>query len=143
MDNNETYAPIRLEGGAFYKTIKSIEFTPVKEGEKIEVAVPKGKIYFWKLWGIIPLIPLRAKHNLYRASGSMFRFANLKDAAESKYRWYHYFLKNDTVYFKAVVDVYCSDYNNNVHKRFASNEAAMQYFNEVKEKCKKYENYLN
>ena len=143
MGNNERYAPIKLEGGAFYRSIKSIEFTPVQEGKKMEVAVPKGKIYFWKLWGIIPLIPLHAKHNLYKASGRMCRFAKLKDAAESKYGWHHYFLKNDTVYFKAEVDVYCSDYNNNVHKRFTSNEAAMQYFNEVKEKCKKYENYLN
>lgn len=143
MEDNKTYAPIRLEGGALYKSIKSISFTPVMELEKMKVAVPKGKIYFWKLWGLIPLIPLRANEDLYESKNLICRYANLKLAAETKYRYSHYFLKGETVYQMAEVDVYCSDWNNNMHKRFTTNSEAMKFFEDIKEKCKKHNNYLN
>lgn len=143
MEDNKTYSPIRLEGGAFYKSVKSVQFTPSYVLEKMKVVVPKGKIYFWKLWGLIPLIPLRSKHDLYRAKGLICRYAPLERAVESKYSYYYYFLKGETVYHKAEVDVYCTDGQNNLHKKFSSDREAMEFFEGIKEKCKKYENYLN
>lgn len=141
MENNKTYTRIELEGGSFYRDIKRIEFIPLKMLEEMKAAVPKGKIYFWKLFGLIPFIPLRAKCDLYKAHRLICRFGKLNDAVEAKYGYINYFIKGNTVYSKAKVNIYCTS-NSNVYKSFNTNDEAMKYFNEIKDKCKIYENYL-
>ena len=143
----KTYQPIKVEGKVFYENIKSMEFTPLKEIGGIELAVPRGKLYYWKLFGLIPLIPLRAKHNLYKDECPLrlCRFTTVKNAL---FNLYH-FWEDDWVvrigykiYYKARVDVYCNNAYNNMHAKFNTNEDAMKYFEDLKMKCEKCGNYL-
>lgn len=136
------YKAIKAEGNAWYKTIKSVEFKPLKEIEEMEVAVPKGKIFWWRLFGLIPLIPIRAKCDLYESNFLIVRFVGLKEAFETKYQYQEVFLKDNIVYSKARVYVYCTENRNNEYRYFETNEEAMKYFEDIKEKCSKCGNPL-
>ena len=142
----ETYNPIKVEGTAFYKSIKSISFKPLRKIEEMKVAVPRGKWFFWKLFGLIPLIPKRAKEDLYKVGWgeALFRFQPLKKAYELNYRYWDSFLnkKEKTVYHTAKVKIFCLDYMNDITKCFKTNQEAKKYFDDVKNKCKECGNDL-
>jgi hypothetical protein len=136
----ETYNPIKVEGTAFYKSIKSISFKPMRKIEEMKVAVPRGKWFFWKLFGLIPLIPKRAKEDLYKVGWgeALCRFQPIKRAHKLNYAYWDNFLneKEKTVYHKAKVEVSCLNYNNNKTKYFTTNQEAKKYFDDVRNKCK-------
>lgn len=143
----KTYQPIKVEGKVFYESVKNMKFTPLKEIGGIELAVPKGKLYYWKLFGLITLIPLRARHNLYKNESPcrLCRFTTVKNAFLNLC----HFWEDDYVvpigyklYYKARVDVYCNNADSNVYAKFSTNEEAMKYFEDLKMKCEKYGNYL-
>jgi len=136
------YKTIKVEGNAWYKTIKRVEFKPLKEIEKMEVAVPKGKIFWWRLFGLIPLIPIRAKCDLYKSNFLIVRFVGLEEAFETKYQYQEVFLKDNIVYSKARVYVYSTEDRNDKYRYFETNEEAMKYFKSIKEKCSKCGNPL-
>ena len=148
----ETYNPIKVEGTAFYKSIKSISFKPMRKIEEMKVAVPRGKWFFWKLFGLIPLIPKRAKEDLYKVGWgeALFRFQPLKKAYELNYkqdddyiyRWCEFFLNEGekAVYSKAKVVI--SYFEDNETFCFATNQEAKKYFDDVKNKCKECGNDL-
>ena len=141
----ETYNPIKVEGTAFYKNIKSISFKPMRKIEEMKVAVPRGKWFFWKLFGLIPLIPKRAKEDLYKVGmgEALFRFQPLKKAYELNGYWYSFLNENEkTVYAKAKVVISCLDYRNDEIKYFTTNQEAKKYFDDVKNKCKECGNDL-
>lgn len=143
----ETYHPIKVEGIAFYKSIKSISFKPMRKIEEMKVAVPRGKWFFWKLFGLIPLIPKRAKEDLYKVGygQALCRFQPIEKVHELKYASYwDSFLnkKEKTVYIKAKVEISCLDYRNNETKLFTANQEAKKYFDDVKNKCKECGNNL-
>ena len=143
----ETYKPIKVEGTAFYKSIKSISFKPMRKIEEMKVAVPRGKWFFWKLFALIPLIPIRAKEDLYKVDAEeyvLFRFQPLKKAYKLNYGYWDSFLNESekAVYSKAKVEISCLDYRNNETKYFATNQEAKKYFDDVKNKCKECGNDL-
>jgi len=142
----ETYSPIKVEGTAFYKNIKSILFIPMRKIEEMKVAVPRGKWFFWKLFGLIPLIPKRAKEDLYKVGWgeALIRFQPLKKAYELNNGYWESFLNENekTVYAKAKVVISCLDYRNNETKYFTTNQEAKKYFDGVKNKCKECGNGL-
>lgn len=136
------YKTIKVEGNAWYKTIKSVEFKPLKEIEEMEVVVPKGKIFWWRLFGLIPLIPIRAKCDLYEANFLIVRFVGLEEAFETKYQYQEVFLKDNIVYSKARVYIYSTENRNDEYRYFETNEEAMKYFEHIKEKCQECGNHL-
>ena len=143
----ETYDSIKVEGTAFYKSIKSISFKPMRKIEEMKVAVPRGKWFFWKIFGLIPLIPKRAKEDLYKVGwgDSLFRFQPLKKAYELNYGYYWNSFLNEyekAVYIKAKVKISCLDYRNDETKYFTTNQEAKKYFDDVKNKCKECGNDL-
>ncbi len=142
----ETYNPIKVEGTAFYKSIKSILFIPMEKIEEMKVAVPRGKWFFWKLFGLIPLIPKRAKEDLYKVGwgNTLFRFQPLKKAYELNYEYWDSFLNENekAVYAKAKVIISCLNSRNDETRDFTSNQEAKKYFDDVKNKCKKCGNDL-
>lgn len=142
----ETYNPIKVEGTAFYKSIKSISFIPMRKIEEMKVAIPRGKWFFWKLFGLIPLIPKRAKEDLYKVGcgGALCRFQPIKKAYEIKYAYLHSFLnkKEKIVYYRAKVEISCLNYNNDETKYFTTNQEAKKYFDDVRNKCKECGNDL-
>lgn len=142
----ETYNPIKVEGTAFYKSIKSISFKPMRKIEEMKVAVPRGKWFFWKLFGLIPLIPKRAKEDLYKVGlgQALFRFQPIEKAHELRYAYWNSFLnkKEKTIYNKAKVEISCLDYRNDKTKYFTTNQEAKKYFDDVKNKCKECGNDL-
>lgn len=141
----ETYNPIKVEGTAFYKSIKSISFIPMRKIEEMKVAIPRGKWFFWKLFGLIPLIPKRAKEDLYKVGWgeALFRFQPLKKAYELNGHWDTFLNDNEkAVYIKAKVIISCLDCKNDEIKYFATNQEAKKYFDDVKNKCKECGNDL-
>ena len=142
----ETYNPIKVEGTAFYKSIKSISFEPMTKIEEMKVAVPKGKWFFWKLFGLIPLIPKRAKEDLYKVGWgeALCRFQPIERAHELNYAYWDSFLnkKEKTVYHTAKVKIFCLDYMNDITKCFKTNQEAKKYFDNVRNKCKECGNDL-
>jgi len=143
----ETYNPIKVESNAFYKSIRSISFKPIRKKGEMKVAVPKGKWFFWKLFGLIPLIPIRAKEDLYKVDwGEAFcRFQPLKKAYELNYEYYWNSFLNENekaAYIKAKVEISCLDSRNDETKYFTTNEEAKKYFDGVKNKCKECGNDL-
>lgn len=142
----ETYNPIKIEYNTFYKSIRSISFEPMRKIEKMKVAVPKGKWFFWKIFGLIPLIPKRAKEDLYKVGWgeALFRFQPLKKAYNLNYGYWDAFLNENekTVYHKAKVVISCLDYRNDETKCFTTNKEAKKYFDDVKNKCKNCGNDL-
>ena len=144
----ETYNTIKVEGTAFYKSIKSISFKPMRKIEEMKVAVPRGKWFFWKLFGLIPLIPKRAKEDLYKVDANeyvLFRFQPLKKAYELNYEYYWNSFLNENekaAYIKAKVEISCLDSRNDETKYFTTNEEAKKYFDGVKNKCKECGNDL-
>ena len=141
----ETYNPIKVEGTAFYKSIKSISFKPMRKIEEMKVAVPRGKLFFWKLFGLIPLIPIRAKEDLYKVDAEeyvLFRFQPLKRAYELNYGYWDGFLNESekAVYSKAKVEI--SYFGDDETFCFATNQEAKKYFDDVKNKCKECGNDL-
>ena len=142
----ESYNPIKVKGAAFYKSIKSISFEPIEKIEELKVAVPKGKWFFWKLFGLIPLIPKHAKEDLYKVVGDgvICRFQPIKKAHNLEYAYHHSFLneKEKTVYDEAKVVISCLDYRNDETKYFTTNEEAKKYFDDVKNKCEECGNDL-
>lgn len=148
----ETYSPIKVEGNAFYRSIESISFEPMRKIEEMKVALPKGKWFFWKLFGLIPLIPIRAKKDLYKVGWgeALFRFQPLKKAYELKYEhdfiygWWLFFLNESekAVYTRAKVEISCLDDRNDETKYFTTNQEAKKYFDDIKNKCKEYGNDL-
>ena len=141
----ETYNPIKVEGTAFYKNIKSISFKPMRKIEEMKVAVPRGKWFFWKLFGLIPLIPKRAKEDLYKVGWgeALFRFQPLKKAYELNGHWDSFLNEYEkAIYIKAKVIISCLDYKNDEIKYFITNQEAKKYFDDVKNKCKECGNDL-
>ena len=139
----KNYTPIKLEGEAYYKNITNISFTPVEKRITLNPKVRKGKLYFWRLWGFIPLIPLVAKKDLYRASNNPFyRFSDLQEAYDINFPWGNTFLKGNDVYDKAKVRVNCVECRLNNTQYFKDNESAMQHLEALKAKCKEVGNIL-
>ena len=140
---NKKFSAINLSGEAFYRNIINVVFTPIRKTETLIPKVKKGKIYFWKLWGIIPLIPFRAKEDLYTPSDNIFnRFCGLREEYERKH-WVKYtLLKGNDVYNKARINIYCIESRLNETKYFDDNESAMKYLESIKAKCKEVDNTL-
>ena len=55
------------------KEIKSLDFFPMKE-YKLDKVREKGKIYWWKLFGKIPIFPYKAKNDRYNDDFCEFIF---------------------------------------------------------------------
>lgn len=151
MDNKDNYKEINLrgsnpqdEGGAFYADLKNLDFIPEKKVCEIEPTVKKGKWFFWKLLGFIPLIPLKAHEDLYRYEGLVAKvytediieyFSNTYNTSDKK-------LNGNVVYEKARVIGTCHEHCHNRYRCFDTNKEAMEYFEYTKKRCKDYDNHL-
>lgn len=142
----KNYSPISLEGEVFYRNITSINFSPVKKIKTFKPKVLKGKLYFWRLLGFIPLIPLVAKQDLYKSDyreDMLHRFCSLEDAYRYEFQEYGtFFLKGNDAYLKAVISINSFEKKLNETKYFDDNESALQYLNDLKFRCKEVGNIL-
>lgn len=147
----DTYKEISLrgsnprdEGGAFYADLKKLDFIPEKKVCEIKPTVKKGERFFWKLFGIIPLIPFKAHEDLYRYEGLVCKdyTESILEYFKNTYNPFVYRLEGNVVYGKAKVIGTChsSDYNRT--RYFDTNKEAMEYFEYTKKRCKDYDNHL-
>lgn len=136
----------------YYKTIKSIKFLPKKIVDVLKVDIKKGEIFFWRLFGLIPLIPLQAKEDLYKfptkIHNTFLRYGTKEEYFQLKWSYNsNYILEGNTVYTKPCVEIEFEDsINTNGGKYeavfFDTDEKANKYFNFLRKKCKNYCNYL-
>lgn len=143
MENNK-YSVINLESDAFYRNIISITFVPKHKLETLKPIVKKGKLVFWKLFGFIPLIPLRAKKDLYKSNEFMFfRYDDLENVYKERFGWSNRtILEGNIAYQKPYVQIRCIEERLNDSKYFDDNESAMKYLETLKTKCKEVGNIV-
>jgi len=131
-----------------YKSIDSLDFVPMKRGEVIKV-VSKGQRLYWKWLGLIPLIPYKAKNDLYYCSltdgYNERRYFTLDEMRRSveEYEWL-YMNDNNEVFVRAKVKIhYTKDYSGSYNiQYFTSDKEAMNFYDELKKKCKDCGNEL-
>lgn len=137
MTYNKTYSEFSVTSNAKYKDISSITFTPIKEIEA-KLVIHKGDLVWWKLFGIIPILPYKARKNIYYLQGEPFKMSFY----QIKRRYYYSsFESGDKVYRMARVVI-----NNIVgstqYEHFLSNEEAIKFIDDLKSKCKEAGNEL-
>ena len=71
---NYTYQDLKTK--TYYTNIVGLRFYPLEREKELEMSVKKGDIYWWKWLGIIPIIPIKAKQDLFRIKrqGSAYFF---------------------------------------------------------------------
>lgn len=133
------------EGAAFYSDLKVLEFTPEKEVLVIKPEVKKGNWRFWKLLGIIPLIPIKARKDLYGYYGPVSRLytEDINKYFRELYGDRLYKLEGNTVYKRACVYGSCHDKVLSRCRYFDTNKQAMEYFEHTKKECRKYGNDID
>ena len=105
---NNKPSSINLVSDTYYKSIQSLTFIPTTKYKEYEVAVRKGEIYSWRLLGLIPFIPLKAKSDLVlcRGNGHFFnlRYCTVKRAFRIGYAGYNrcFYLQDNTVLRKII-----------------------------------------
>jgi len=134
MENK--YNGFEIKSDAQYKDISSISFTPIHE-IKTTRKYKKGDWRFWKWLGLIPLIPYKVTRDLHESNS----WDGLKSLERVRDNSYHRFIHNGRLYDKAEVYVR-RIVGNNSYERFTSNEAAIKYIDNLKERCKEVGNEL-
>ena len=127
---------LNLKSKAEYKDIKGVYFYPLKE-LKSELKYRKGNLRFWKWFGLIPLIPYKVTRDLHESNS----WDGLKSLEKVRDDSYYKFIHNGRLYDKAEVYVR-RIVGNNSYERFTSNEAAIKYVDNLKERCKEVGNEL-
>ena len=134
----------------YYRAIKSITFRPKKlEYTYGKPDVKKGEVWWWKLFGKIPVIPCVAEEDLYKYRSKLHdeirRFTTKESHFNTYYSFGEYFmLDGDNVYRKATVEVELDKkiYDRYEVEAFTSNEEAISYFDHIEGMCKKFGNHL-
>lgn len=133
------------EGAAFYANVKSLEFFPEKEVCVLYPHVKKGEYYYWKLFNFIPLIPFKAKRDLFYYLKDGFRrvyTSDVKEYFEHEFTSEKHKLIGYTLYRRAKVVGICHNDIFDTCRYFDSNESAMEYLKYTKQRCKFYDNEL-
>lgn len=132
----------------YYQAIKSLTFHPKKLTYTFgEPDVRKGEIWWWKLLGLIPIIPVRAKTDLYKYRGRYHDEIRRYTTKDWYFNWYYgsgYMLDGDKVYQKAIVEIDLDNYcgKNYEAETFTDDNTAIAYFDHIEKMCKKFGNNL-
>lgn len=125
---------ITLHARNYYESIYHVSFEPLSLFPLVKVR-EKGEVRSLKLFGK-QFFKRTAEEDLYAFRGSKL---TLDEVARELYRA---IIKDGKVYYQARV---CIKFKNGAteSKYFDSNEDGIVFLNELKEKCKKYENFLD
>ena len=131
------------EGAAYYSDLKTLNFTPETKICEIKPKAKKGRWFWWKLFGLLPLVPLKAWGDLYMYSLATVETytKNIEEYFNYTYDKSVYILKGTTVYEKAKVKG-ITHKDGYIERHFDNNDAAMKYFVFTKKKCEYYNNKL-
>lgn len=143
LKEEQKFEKVILKTKAYYTSITSLEFHPMKMKEKLEVEIKKGERYWWKLLGLIRFIPSKAKEDLYSTKKFDFewpsKYANFKDIFKSAK--YNELVTKEGLFYKPYVKI-----NRRIENSetifFENNEEAYEYMNNLKKKCKECGNLL-
>lgn len=133
------YKEFKLQSKSKYKDVKGIAFKPIKEVPIIKVA-SKGDIKVWKFLGLIPIKKYEVKENLYKSD---FWEGKLTLNAAMCYIGRAVFKNGEKLFFTAEVTISYSSSSIDDWFYFTSNEKALEFVEDLKEKCKKFGNELN
>lgn len=139
------------KGREYYCSIKSVTFNPKRLDRTLVPEVKKGEIWWWKLFGKIPVIPFKAKENLYRFSSPMHnclsRYGTRQEIYDEEYAYLRSaMLDDDKIYFRPSVELELELVNSAFGqydvKFFETDEEATSYFTHIENMCAKYGNSL-
>lgn len=133
------------ETNLFYTSVKSITFIPKEKYKAISPAIKQGEKYYWKLFGLIPLIPKTAKTDLYLYV-KRGRKVYTSNVIEYFINYFHtesqYLDIDNVVYNKAKIIGCCHDSEYSLIRYFTTDEEAMEYLEYTKKRCRYYNNAL-
>lgn len=140
------------KGREYYCSIKSVTFNPKRLGRTLVLEVKKGEIWWWKLFGKIPVIPFKAKENLYRFSNPVYyglsRYGTRQEIYDEEYAHLKSaVLDGNKIYFKPSVEIELELVNSSFGrgydvKFFETDKEAASYFTHIENMCAKYGNSL-
>ena len=139
----QDYTKLSFKTKTYYKNIVSLEFIPTECIENLHSDVKAGERYWWKFLGFIPIIPLKAKEDLYidRCFGTIFS-SKYKTLGEINDRLlYNRFVTKEGLFRKAYVRIARQD--SVQEKYFDSNNEAYEFMESLKKKCKECGNPLS
>ena len=136
-----------LKSKTYYTRIIGLTFSPMRLYMSLDVSVKKGERYWWKILGLIPIIPLRAKEDLYKDS-----FCICKDTVfDSRYATFKKINSNlsyrriatkEGVFDRPYIEIF-REGEVTEHKYFNSDQEARTFLEDMKSKCKEYGNILS
>ena len=136
-----------LKSKTYYTGIIGLTFSPMRLYMSLDVSVKKGERYWWKLLGLIPIIPLRAKEDLYKDSicickDTVFdsRYATLKKINSNL--WRTKIATKEGVFYRPYIEIF-REGEVTEHKYFNSDQEARTFLEDMKSKCKEYGNILS
>jgi len=136
-----------LKSKTYYTGIIGLTFSPMRLYVSLDVSVKKGERYWWKLLGLIPIIPLRAKEDLYKDSiyickDTVFdsRYATLKKINNNL--WRTRIATKEGVFDRPYIEIF-REGEVTEHKYFNSDQEARTFLEDMKSKCKEYGNILS
>ena len=132
MDNE--YYKMNFNNPKYKDEIISVYFTPIKEYELINVK-EKGKRYWWKFLGLIPIFPYVAKKNKYICDLTMTKRSFKKIVSMLYLHDSREFFEDESqekIFIKALVEAnYYNKSGNYRYSRkrwFTNNESAKKYY---------------
>lgn len=148
---NYTYQDLKTK--TYYTNIVGLRFYPLEREKELEMSVKKGDIYWWKWLGIIPIIPIKAKQDLFRIKrqGSAYffedsfgfdtllspRYASLEKIKCNS--WGSKLIKSDGIYKKPYIKILKEGGDYEI-EYFENNEEAYEYIELMRKRCKEYGN---
>lgn len=134
-------------GYEFYNSIRELHYYPKHLYKFFIPTVRRGEWYWWKLFGIIPLIPFKASEDLYKAEcwhSFLSRYCTHQEALDAAYKMFGNEIIEEgngkVLYFKPSV-VYKMDKCGKI-LYFDTDKDAADAFNYIKKMCKKCDNEL-
>lgn len=133
---------VKYREDEFYMQIKEITFTPTILFRSFKPSVKKGKFWFWRLFGVIPLVPLKAKEDLFEFH--IGDFSRFKPWSFIQKFYHDAKIIGYDVYDKPWILIRMKDGSDYRNERwnYETDEETMNVFMAIKDKCAQCNNPL-